>query len=238
MEWPNASTFAIIVITVLLVIYAARYFYYGKSTVPLPSYKSGFTVTKEGFMIPAGTQKEGLVDYLTVDKAPNCLVNNPAASSILDMFPKSENSDDYYELTQLLNKLACFKKDMSSPNHVIAATMKQPYLTAHDIEPIAETTARCFSKTLSPRDLDISFDTWTERGNLLIERVGAASSLSSSQVNSALSVFNLFIREIRNESSVECFAKEPILNGKPGPRDPHPYENPNKNELGPYNGYY
>jgi hypothetical protein len=238
MEWPSASTFAIIVIIILLSLYAARYFYYGKSTVPVPSYKSGFTVTKEGFTIPTGTSKEGLVDYLTVDKAQNCLVKNPTASSILDMFPKSENSDDHYELTQLLNKLACFKKDISAPTHVVASTLKQPYLTAHDIEPIAETTARCFAKTISPRDLDISFDTWTERGNLLIERLGTGSSLSSYQVNSAQSVFNLFIRDIRNEATVECFAKEAILNGKPGPRDPHPYENPNENELGPYNGYY
>jgi len=241
MEWPNASTAALIIIIVLLCLFTARYFFYGSSTVPLPSYKSGFTVTNEGFVIPTGVtpKKEGLEDYEQIEKAPNCLNKNPTATSLLDMFPaSSHNSDDYSELKHLLNKLSCFKVDIVSPKHVVNLTRKQPYLTSHDIEPIAEVTSRCFAKTISPRDLEISFDTWTARGNLLIEKIAATCNLSSADLTKTQSVFNLFIRDVRSNAQTECFQKEPLIAGKPGPRDPHPYSNPTDVEFGTYTGFY
>jgi hypothetical protein len=236
MEWPSASTLAIIIVSVILCLFIARYFFYGKATVPLPSYKSGFTVTKEGFLLP--TEAGGIIDSEKVEGPQNCLNLSAPATTILGMIPSTEHSDDTVELKRLLNKLSCFKKDLSSPNHLVDATLKQPYITDHDVEPIAEVTARCFAKTISPRDLEISFDIWTGRGNALLESIAAACGMSSADLTKAQSVFNLFIRDIRNDAQESCLQKEPLISGKPGPRDPHPYSNPNEKDFGKYDGFY
>ena len=233
--WPSASTMAGVVVVVILGLFIARYFYFGSSTVPLPSYKSGFTVTKEGFVLP--TEAGGIVDSEPVEGTQVCLQQNPTATTLLGMF-KEDNSDDYIEFKRLLNKLCCFKKDLSSPNHVVNATLKQPYITNHDVEPIAEVTARCFANTISPRDLEISFDIWTGRGNSLIESIAAASSMTSSDLTKAQSVFNLFIRDVRNDAQESCLQKEPLIAGKPGPRDPHAYSKPSEEDYGKYDGFY
>ena len=242
MEWPSASTLAIIIVVVILCILIARYFFYGKATVPLPSYKSGFTVTQEGFVLPTGTSSSygspsGGFGSEKIDGPQNCLGQNATASTILDMF-SSNNSDDFIEMKRLLNKLCCFKKDLSSANHLVDATRKQPYITDHDVEPIAEVTARCFAKTISPRDLEISFDIWTGRGNSLLERMAASTSMSSADLTKAQSIFNLFIRDVRNDAQAECLQKEPLIAGKPGPRDPHAYSNPKEEDFGKYDGFY
>jgi hypothetical protein len=242
MEWPSASTLAIIIVVVILCILIARYFFYGKATVPLPSYKSGFTVTQEGFVLPTGTSSSygspsGGFGSEKIDGPQNCLGQNATASTILDMF-SSNNSDDFIEMKRLLNKLCCFKKDLSSAKHLVDATRKQPYITDHDVEPIAEVTARCFAKTISPRDLEISFDIWTGRGNSLLERMAASSSMSSADLTKAQSIFNLFIRDVRNDAQAECLQKEPLIAGKPGPRDPHAYSNPKEEDFGKYDGFY
>lgn len=236
MEWPNASTLAGIIVLVLLCLMVARYFFYGRATVPLPSYKSGFTVTNEGFVLPNSCG--GIVDSEQIDGPPSCIGKNPTATTLMDMFPVSNNSDELVEFKRLLNKLSCFKKDLSSPNKVVDATLKQPYITDHDVEPIAEVTARCFAKTISPRDLEISFDVWTGRGNALIESIAASCSMSSADLTKAQSVFNLFIRDIRNDAQEQCLQKEPLIAGKPGPRDPHPYSNPSEEDYGKYDGFY
>ena len=239
MEWPSASTLAIIIVVVILCLFIARYFFYGKSTVPLPSYKSGFTVTQEGFVVPTGTgpSHKGGFGSEKIEGGQDCLAQNPTASTILDMFP-SNNSDDFIEMKRLLNKLCCFKKDLSSANHVVDATRKQPYITDHDVEPIAEVTARCFAKTISPRDLEISFDIWTGRGNALIESLAASCSMTSADLTKAQSIFNLFIRDVRNDAQSECLQKDLLIAGKPGPRDPHAYSNPNEEDYGKYDGFY
>lgn len=239
MEWPSASTLAIIIVVVILCLFIARYFFYGKATVPLPSYKSGFTVTQEGFVLPTGTgsSHKGGFGSEMIDGPQNCLGQNATASTILDMFP-SNNSDDFIEMKRLLNKLCCFKKDLSSANHVVDATRKQPYITDHDVEPIAEVTARCFAKTISPRDLEISFDIWTGRGNALLESMAASSAMTSADLTKAQSIFNLFIRDVRNDAQTECLQKDLLIAGKPGPRDPHAYSNPNEEDFGKYDGFY
>jgi len=233
--WPSASTMAGILVVVILGLFIARYFFYGFSTVPLPSYKSGFTVTNEGFTLP--TEKGGIINSEPIAGAQRCLNQNATATTLLSMFEKN-NSDDYMEFNRLLNKLCCFKKDLSSSNHLVDATLKQPYITQHDVEPIAEVTARCFAKTISPRDLEISFDIWTGRGNSLIESIAAANGMPSADLTKAQSVFNLFIRDIRNDAQENCLQKEPLIAGKPGPRDPHAYSNPSEEDYGKYDGFY
>jgi len=174
--------------------------------------------------------------------SPSCLRTSAESAKLVDMFidkkPRfDEGPDALRELTILMGKLACFKKDLVSPSYIVSATRNQPYTTAHDIEPIGETTGRCFSKTISPRDLTISLDKWNERGEVLVKKLCTAYSLGQKEVEQAQELFRYVIRDVSDIARGACLQGDPMIAGKPGPRDAHPYENPNAS-YGEFKGYY
>ena len=174
--------------------------------------------------------------------APDCSHTSAEGAQLVGMFTKvsttGDGNDDLRELRVLIGKLSCFKKDLVSPSHIVDATRKKEFVTAHDIEPIAETTGRCFAKTVSPRDLQLSFDKWTARGQELISRCCTSFGLSSKDYDRAQALFQAFIRDVIDIARGGCLQGEPSIAGKPGPRDPHPFEDPSLQEFGTYKGYY
>jgi hypothetical protein len=176
--------------------------------------------------------------------SPDCMRLSAEGAQLVSMFierapPNAEGSDDdLRELTQIVGKLSCFKKDLMSPSYIVEATRYQQFVTMHDIEPIAETTGRCFAKTISPRDLEIAFDKWTSRGETLVRRLCAHYKCGEEDVNRAEELFQAFIRDVKDISRSSCLSGEPLIAGKPGPRDPHPFEDPDLKDLGEYTGYY
>jgi hypothetical protein len=163
----NPSAMAIVLIVVAFGIWVAYTWYYGGATVPLPSYAIGFR--NEGFEVPEfeKEEEEGLEDsegfrdrkaegfggVANGAGSPSCLRSSSEGAKLVNMFKDKnplfeEGPDALRELTVLVGKLSCFKKDLVSPSYIVNATRMQPYSTSHDIEPIAETTARCFAKTI------------------------------------------------------------------------------------------
>ncbi len=231
----SMSTIAIIIIILLLAIFIAPKFYYGFVTVPQPSYKSGFqNLRTEGFF--GGAARGTAIS--------DCSRSSLEGAQLLAMFPidsqntASDASENVHELNQIVSKLSCFKKDLVSPSHIVEATRYQNFVTAHDIEPIAETTARCFAKTISPRDLEISFDKWIVRGAELIRELCAEYKLSDAEYTKAEKLFQTMVRDVKDIARGACLQGEPSIAGKPGPRDAHGYESSDLQNLGPYNGYY
>lgn len=176
--------------------------------------------------------------------SPDCLRSSAEGAELIGIFmgrgdsTVEEGDADLRELTQVVGKLSCFKKDLVSPSHIVEATRYQQFVTMHDIEPIAETTSRCFAKTISPRDLEIAFDKWNTRGELLIRRLCTAYRLKPEEVDKAEKLFSYVLRDVKDIARGACLAGEPLIAGKPGPRDPHPFEQPKFAELGEYTGYY
>jgi hypothetical protein len=198
-----------------------------------PGGTNGVNGVKEGFFGGAAHIAPG---------APDCLYSSAEGAKLISMFTKpsstGDGNDDLRELRILVGKLSCFKKDLVSPSHIVEATRRQEFVTAHDIEPIAETTGRCFAKTVSPRDLQLSFDKWMTRGEELVARCCTSYKLSSKDYDVAQGLFQTFMRDITDVARGSCLSGEPSIAGKPGPRDPHPYADPSLNELGEYKGYY
>ena len=226
----HPSTVAIIIVIVCIALFTASNYLYKGATVPLPSYKTGMQV--EGFGGAAvGTGQ------------PNCLRSSSEAAALHAMLQpddtcESDISDDSRELEQVLSKLCCFKKDLVSPSYIVEATRYQKYVTSHDIEPIAETTARCFSKTISPRDLEIAFDKWHMRLIILVKRLSAAKKSSEAEAKKAEALAEAVVRDVKDIARGACLQGEPMMGGKPGPRDAHPYDPPSEAELGKFTGYY
>ena len=230
---------AVLVIVVLLIVWAGYTWYYGGATVPLPSYSVGFTNAP-----PVQSKKEGFYGGVANGAgSPSCLRSSAEGAQLVDMFADKESRfeegpDTLRELTILIGKLSCFKKDLVSPSFVINATKSQPYTTTHDVEPIAETTGRCFAKTVGPRDLSISLDKWNHRGEALVKKLCTTYSLSPDEVNKAQKLFRSFMRDIADIARSSCLQGDPMIAGKPGPRDAHPYEEPSMVEHGEFSGYY
>jgi hypothetical protein len=246
----NPSTMAIVLMVVAFGIWVAYTWYYGGATVPLPSYAIGFR--NEGFKVPEFEKEEefrdrkaggveGFGGVANGAGSPSCLRSSSEGAKLVNMFKDKnplfeEGPDALRELTVLVGKLSCFKKDLVSPSYIVNATRMQPYSTSHDIEPIAETTARCFAKTISPRDLGLSLDKWNSRGELLVKKLCTSYSLKSDEVSEAQALFRSLVRDVSDIARSSCLAGEPSIAGKPGPRDAHPYEK--ETDFGTYTGYY
>jgi len=194
--------------------------------------------------VPAGMpMTEGFGGAARGAGSPDCLRSSSEGTELIGMFNGREPSfeegtPDLKELTQIVGKLSCFKKDLLSPSFMVDATRYQPFVTMHDIEPIAETTGRCFAKTISPRDLELAFDKWSSRGDLLLRRLCTSYKLAPGDVEKAKNLFDFVVRDIKDIARGACLQGEPMIAGKPGPRDPHPFEAAVYNELGEYTGYY
>jgi hypothetical protein len=261
------SVTAFILMFVFIAIYAAYVWYMGRNTVPVPSYMIGFRdvpvpggdakgimqgalEASEFFENPPGSNKEEEKAKATGSIAegfyggaargtgsPDCLRTSSEAAALVALF-KNDGRDSYRELNTLMGKLACFKKDLLSPSYIVDATRGQEFVTMHDIEPVAETTGRCFAKTISSRDLELSLDKWTQRGELLIKRLSASQMVGPAEADKAEELFRVVVRDVKDVARSSCLSGEPSIAGKPGPREPHPYEVPNLKDLGTYSGFY
>lgn len=198
----------------------------------------------QGFEDASGAPVEGFFGGVAVGSGePDCLRTSSEAAQTYALFANrvsstEEGPADFQEFRLLLSKLACFKKDLIGTAAVVEATRYQPYATSMDIEPISETTARCFAKTIPSRDLDISLDKWGKRGKELIRRLCTSMNLTEMESAQADTLFSALMRDVSEVARSVCLSGQPTINGKVAPRQAGGYEAPALQELGPYNGYY
>jgi hypothetical protein len=175
--------------------------------------------------------------------APMCLQTSSEASALASMFrgraySAEEGEPDRREFILLLSKVACFKKDLVSPSGIVEATRYQEFRTSLDIEPTAETTARCFAKTIPNRDLEIILDKWKSRGSFLLRRLCVSFDLKPDEVKKAEGLFDKLMFDIADIARGACLKGTVELAGRPGPRDAHPMTPPELEELREYSGWY
>ena len=168
-----------ILISVLLVV-AVVAFYLSRLFVSVPFYQR-----VEGFYA-RGT--------------PDSLRTLPEAASLLEML--AQESSDYAELQLLLAKMASLKKDLQCPSGVVDATRYLAFDTTHDRVAVAELCGMCMTHTIAPRDLDISFATWRDRGTLLIRQL--STPLSDAQTDRALKLFSVSWEDVYQIAQQKC----------------------------------
>ena len=101
---------------------------------------------------------------------------------------------------------------------------------------MADTVARCFTKSVPLRDLDISFGTWKDRGLALLRKLCTSYNLTEEESQRAKGFFfgcwnNTF--SVAKEICTVPEGKESV-----NPRDLHGYVSDKIKELGEYTGYY
>lgn len=145
-------------------------------------------------------------------------------------------SDDLLELKVLLGKLSCMKQDLLAPGSLVNATKNSPYVTSQDIEPVSETVARCFAKTVPKRDLEISIDKWAKRGDMLVRRLCTSYDLDDAK--EARSLFSGLIADITDILMTTCLKGPVTIAGEDGPRMVQGREAATTMNMGEYKGYY
>jgi hypothetical protein len=195
---------------------------------------AGFQNQVEGFAAPAVVGPGVL----------NCLQTSKDCAALSDMLHSrhmgtEEGPDDLRELDLILSKISCFKRDLLGAAGVVEATRYQPFSTAHDLEPVAETTARCFARTIPQRDLALGLDKWGSRGTFLLKRLCTAEKLTDDEETDALTLFGDAMRDITDIAMGKCCNSDVgVIAGQPQPRMVGGYETPAVSSLRQYTGYY
>ena len=217
--WTSILWVALLVAAVWFV--ASRYMAY-------PTYERAQAQTQEGFF---GGVARGAGH-------PDCLrtLNDGAELLGIVMTPDTTNQPDFVEFQVLLSKLGCLKKDLMSPSGIVEATRYQPYETAHDREPVAEVAATCLNRTIPKRDLDIIFETWKARGNILLKRLCTLAELTEAQVVHCEQLFANSWIDVYDVALGRCIP--PAGEIKAAVDDARPYEPNDVKDLGEYNGYF
>ena len=234
--------FAFIGVLVALAIWGVASLFWNRSKT-LPTVQ-GFEDAEQVDLSGAAVPQEGFFGGVAVGAGePDCLRTSSEAAQVYSLFANRRSSTeegpaDFQEFRLLLSKLACFKKDLIGTAGVVEATRYQPYATSMDIEPVGETTARCFAKTIPSRDLEISLDKWSKRGKELIRRLCTSMNLTEMDSAMADTLFDGLIRDVSDVARSTCLSGEPTINGKVAPRQPNGFEPETLSELGPYKGYY
>jgi hypothetical protein len=234
------STFTIVAlfITVLAVAVGVS-FWVGAATQPIID---GFQVT--GPNIKRVRAHEGFAGPAKGAGVPDCLSTSRDCAELYEILSSKQSSteegpDDLRELKLILSKISCLKRDLMGNAKVVQATIYQPFSTSHDLEPVAETAARCFSKTIPQRDLMLSLDKWGSRGTFLIKRLCTSYRLSDGEEDKVLTLFGQAMADLGDIALGECYSSsEAVIGGVPQKRMVQGAIPVALNALRPYEGYY
>ena len=188
-------------------------------------------------------QREGFAGPSKGAGVPDCLRTSSEAARLYEMLAvrkssTGEGDDDLREFTVLLGKLACLKRDLMGTAGVVEATRTQPFNTSLDLEPVAETCARCFAKTIPKRDLDLSFEKWTTRGSFLLRRLCTSFTFNEADKAAAADLFSKVLADVKDVAYSKCLKGDAVIAGQPAPRMVSGYEPEGNILLREYNGYY
>jgi hypothetical protein len=256
----SLAFYAAIALVIAGVVGAVLYFVVFKAeTIPgiakdafMNKKKEGFTDKKKegflnGFSLPGvkssgANAPEGFQGPTRGVSAIPCGQESREAIDLVEMLDKKstteEGNPDRSEFYLILSKLLCLKHDLVSTAQVVQATTYLPYRNTHDRLNPADVAARCFTKSIPPRDLDISFDTWKQRAIVLISRICTSYGLTSAEAEKAKGLFESIHRDVYSIAQGVCIppTKAPEYGS---PRDPKPFADPSEEEQGgPYTGYY
>jgi len=181
-------------------------------------------------------QLEGFDGAVRGTGHPDCLRTLDNAAAALAIVDRAMGTPDYVEFQLILSKLACFKKDIMGPSGIIEATRYQPYANTHDRQPIAEVAATCLKQTIPKRDLDITFDTFKNRGNVLLKRLCTVAELKEGAVVEAEKLFAAAWQDVYDVATMRCLST--AADTYNGVLRTQAFEPEGVKNLREYNGYF
>lgn len=154
---------------------------------------------------------------------PKCFLRDADAQELIARLntqvrglpPASEQVVAFEEFKLILQKLLCVDADVTGAGMGPFTTYALPFVTAHDIEPVANFVGRCLRNAVRSEDIEIMIDKLERRGNELL------AILSSD----AAQFHTIVARAARNISEY-CLKEKHSIDTPAGPRDPGYYVPP------------
>jgi hypothetical protein len=200
-----------------------------------------YTLLSKRNTVPSGS-KEGFQGPAKGVSSIPCGQESSHVTEILDIFSDKmstteEGSPDLKEFKEIMSKMCCMKHDLMSSAQIVNSTLYIPYNNTHDRENPADTVARCFTKSMPPRDLDIIFGTWKNRGIALLHRLCTSYNLKDRETEKAVKHFTSLWSDVFDVAKGACSPTERAPEYG-SPRDPKGFISADVEELGEYKGYY
>jgi hypothetical protein len=168
---------------------------------------------------------------------PNaCLAALPEAQAVYNQFVGKVHGvesgpGDLQELNELLTKWGCLKMDLQRGG--VQATRLSPYNTYHDNIPLPDIAGQCSNKSLPLRDLDITFQAWSDRATLLLRRLCTAANITIEQTTSMQTQVMRSWKEVYELAKGTCIGTEKMDSSKAVGHEPEDLV-----DKGVYSGYF
>ena len=154
---------------------------------------------------------------------PTCVRRNADAQALLQIFPQHPNISackdaiDRIELKLIINKLTCVDADVNKNGIPGYNTVKLPYNTSHDTEPLINFVGRCLNNGVNTRDIDLIMTKYENRGIELIRRIGKRANIDTQR---AYDHYRALVNTTYAVLSSNCIKQANLLDRPVGPRDP------------------
>ncbi len=168
--------------------------------------------------------------------ANSCLAALPEAEAVYNQFVgKVEGVEsgpgDLQELNELLSKWGCLKMDLKSGG--VQATRLSPYNTLHDHIPLPDIAGQCSNKSIPLRDLDITFQAWSDRATLLLRRLCTAANITIEQTTALQTQVTRAWKEVYELAKGTCIGSGKMDSSKATGHEPE-----DLSDKGLYSGYF
>ena len=209
--------FAYLAILALVLIAAFLYLF--------PRY---FTAKAEGFSTIA----------LNEDDFPACVARDYDAQKLLSSLktavkghgPDSDAAMAYEELRLIVMKLTCMDADITSLGAGVYASLRLPFNTQHDMEPVGTFVGRCLKNAVKERDISLTLGKLQDRGTVLINTL----CHNGHSKGEALTLFDAVVKRTEANITRICLKEHASMDVPAGVRDPGYYLPDDVAGLGPY----
>lgn len=140
------------------------------------------------------------------------------------------------ELELLIQKMTALVADLTSTDQMVNHTRHLPFETAHDRMVVGELCGMCLQQTISARDVDLVFEAWRQRGDVLLRKLCTVYGMSESDAAFAEKQWLVLWTKVYDLSSVQCVKPLPLV--ALGPRDATPFEPENLRDRRSYDYRY
>ncbi len=166
----------------------------------------------------------------------SCLAALPEAHAVYNSFVGrvhgvESGPGDLQELNELLSKWGCLKLDLMGGG--VKATRLSPYNTLHDNIPLPDIAGQCSNKSLPLRDLDITFQAWSDRATLLLRRLCTAANITIEQTTALQTQVTRAWKEVYELAKGRCIGSGQMDSSRAVGHEPETLS-----EQGIYSGYF
>ncbi len=169
---------------------------------------------------------------------PSCVARDYEAQQLLTNlktatkgFPAaSDAAMAFEEMSLIVQKLVCMDADITSMGAGVYATLRLPFNTQHDMEPVGTFVGRCLKNAVRERDISLTLGKLQDRGTVLI---GSLCHNSHSKAE-ALTLFDGIVKRTEANITRVCLKEHASMDVPAGVRDPGYFVPADVASLGPY----